>query len=265
MPSSCVSRRRSSFIVKNDVTETYKRNWNILRDIRRPLQKQRALELMSNAGLTIIPTQFNCGFPETEKFQSYHKRWDIAIVVYDKETLGSGEPSFFDGRFLMRTTVNVSVINILYDPVPHFDTIMNLTGTAQCKFFCSYCNMRYHFVDDQCKTLCSICMILPVCEKQGVAIVKYSDCLRNFFGNEFYNNHERNESHKVENKKICSILKNCINVSINIYKGKLECGVQCCKFCQERYFFNDFRYLCPVKDDKEKGNKFIPVLFFETR
>ena len=152
----------SFLLLKKDESDSSKKNWNMIRDSRRPLQKQR--ELIRNARLTLIPA-VGCGFPEIAKFQSYYEHLGIAIVIYDVETFGSGEPHFFDGRSRMRAASCTYIINLLFDATArHFDTILNLTGATKSKFFCTYCNKRHNYVNDhKCKTVCPGCFGSPAC------------------------------------------------------------------------------------------------------
>lgn len=171
--------------------------YRAIRDSRRPLQKRCALELMEKVGLT-IPLN-GAGYREMEQFQSQYARLGIAIVVYDKSTLGSGEPPFFDGRAQLaresvegENFVTRGIINLLFDPEErHYDVILNLTGASGSRYFCERCNVAYNFVDlHTCSSVCPRCFGSPACSTTEVQ-KKCEDCLRYFFGDACFERHAR--------------------------------------------------------------------------
>ncbi|OXU19615.1 hypothetical protein TSAR_004412 [Trichomalopsis sarcophagae] len=97
--------------LKEDATDAAKKVWTAIRDGRRSLKKDRAFMLTAAANL-IIPAN--------------------AVVVYDSNSFGYGEPPFFDGRATIRDVQPSKIINISYDARGHhYDTILNLTGAAK--------------------------------------------------------------------------------------------------------------------------------------
>ncbi|OXU23160.1 hypothetical protein TSAR_004067 [Trichomalopsis sarcophagae] len=118
--------------------------WNIVRDRRRGMQKERASLLTINANV-VIPAN-------------------------------GGEPLFYDGRPLLNSN-SFDVINLLYDVRRrHFDTILNLTGAARKRFFCEHCNKSYRYVDEhRCTAKCDRCFCAPSCNS-NIDIIKCVEC-----------------------------------------------------------------------------------------
>ena len=216
----------------------------------------------------VVPAA-GCGFLEISKFQEYYARRGIAIVVYDRETFGSGEPPFFDGHRMISVD-NPTVINLYHDEKNrHFDTILNLVGAAQSKFFCIYCNKRYHYVDQHtCTSVCACCFVTPACKTEG-AVVKCQDCMRNFLSERCFTNHKTEGSYKTKNKKICNLIKMCTvcHKVFHIHRGKHECGVFYCKYCRMRHSRNSLCFMKPtVSSTRAKDKKYLYVFYdLETR
>ena len=61
-----------------------RKEWNIIRDGRRKLQKQLVERLIQGANVRI--PRVSCGFYEIERFQNFYLQSSIAIVVYEKPT-----------------------------------------------------------------------------------------------------------------------------------------------------------------------------------
>ena len=163
--------------------------WRVIRDGRRRLQREQLI----TKGNVQIPRK-GCGFNEIEKFQKYYLQLNIAIVVYDKKTFGNGEPPFFDGHAYVEQESNAGVqgvITLCYDPdARHYDTILNVIGMARTKFFCSYCNKCFHFVNQyKCSKTCSRCFASPACKMENVDLFKCRQCNRYIFGINCYENH----------------------------------------------------------------------------
>ena len=103
--------------------------------------------------------------------------------------------------------------------------------------------------------------------RESAAIVKCSECLREFFGNACYENHRRDGTYKAKNKSICSIIKICSRCQrcIHLHKGNHECGLNWCKICKEKHSPNDFCYMAPVKDDDGSKKKKTLYIFNSAR
>ena len=249
--------------LKTTETDLTKKMWVNIRDGRRPLQRQKAIKLLRDANV-VVPMG-GCGFREIEKFQEYYARREVAIVVYDKETFGSGEQPFFDGRPMLNNS-NPTVINLYYDATNHhFDTILNLVGAAQSRFFCKYCNKRYHYVDQhECAFICSCCFMTPGCTRES-AIVKCQDCKRDFLGERCFNNHKKVGSYKAKNKKICDLIKMCsvCHKRFHTHRGKHECGVSYCKLCRSRHSFNSLCFMRPVGPSRRVRDKKYLYVFYD--
>jgi len=72
--------------------------WNSIRCRNSVLQRELALQLMRSAGI-IIPEE-GCGIHEIERFQRFLAAENIAIIVYNFSTFGSGENPLYDDRAL---------------------------------------------------------------------------------------------------------------------------------------------------------------------
>ena len=162
---------------------------------------------MQDANVRMPPT--GAGFFKIEHFQNYYLHTGIAIVVYDKKTFGSGEPPFFDGRAVVerqRGCETQRIINLCYNSnAKHYDTILKLIGVSRTKFFCTFCNKCFNFIDQhKCLKTCSKCFVSPACKTDNVDLIKCSQCNRNFFGNMCYDNHLKDGSYK-KKKKNCAM------------------------------------------------------------
>ena len=92
LPRALVVARAHLGFKTNKCTATRK-EWRVISDGRRKLQKERAEKLVADAGV-ILPLQ-GCGFRKLTVFQDFFAAEGIAIVIFEKSNLGSGEPPFF--------------------------------------------------------------------------------------------------------------------------------------------------------------------------
>ncbi|CAB0040139.1 unnamed protein product [Trichogramma brassicae] len=81
---------------RTDITADARREWNRARDGRRQYQRELAMRLMRDAGVTI--TGRGGGYAEIKQFQAHYDRKKISLVALDKITYGQGSEPFFDGR-----------------------------------------------------------------------------------------------------------------------------------------------------------------------
>ena len=65
---------------------------------------------MADAGVILLLQ--GCGFRELMVFQDFFTAEGIAIVIFEKSNLDSGEPPFFDGRGLH--DINASLHGVIY-------------------------------------------------------------------------------------------------------------------------------------------------------
>ena len=72
-----------------DCAET-RAEWKVIRNGRRKMQKKRAERLVTDAGVNI--PRVGCGFEELTSFQIFFLVSRIALVVFEKQNFGSGEP-----------------------------------------------------------------------------------------------------------------------------------------------------------------------------
>ncbi|OXU16227.1 hypothetical protein TSAR_005620, partial [Trichomalopsis sarcophagae] len=225
-----------SFITyKKSATNEAREIWNIVRDSRRSMQKERA-NLLTISANVVIP-EIGCGIREIEAYQEYYVEKNIAIVIYDSLSFGSGEPAFYDGRPLLNSN-NFDVIYLLYDAGRrHFDTILNLSGAARSHFFCEHCNKNYRFIDEhRCSAKCHRCFCTPACNTD-IDVIKCFQCNREFFGEICFDRHKTAGSYKKNNKKVCDVVRVCTMCCkrINIFKSKHECGVNWCNLCRKKH------------------------------
>ena len=117
-----------------DCTET-RAKWLVIRDGRRKMQKEHAERLVADAGVNI--PRDGCGFEELTSFQNFVLARGIALVVFEKQNFGSGEPPLFDGRNTLHE-FNIALSGIIYlmfdERGRHFNLITNLFGAAGCVF-----------------------------------------------------------------------------------------------------------------------------------
>ena len=177
-----------------DCTET-RAKWLVICDGRRKMQKEHAERLVADAGVN-IPSN-GCSFEELTNFQNFFLARGIALVVFEKQYFGSGEPPLFDGRNTLHE-LNIALSGI----------ITNLFGAAGMCFFCSYCNKGFRYVNQhKCARTCESCYVSPACRNAQVEMIECVDCGRQFFGHECFANHKRAGSYK--KKKIRKSVRSC--------------------------------------------------------
>ena len=255
-----------------------KHTYSSVRDWRRPLQKLRAEKLVREAGVR-VPIE-GCGYPELVKFQKYFDKFGIAIVLFDALDFGTGKEILFDGR----KEYTHDVFYILYDDEKnHYDLIVNLTAAVSSKFFCSYCNKKYYYINAHtCEKICHACYVVSTCEPK-TPLISCPDCLREFYGQGCFDNHRRGNSVRAKSiKTVCQLVRMCPKCFqiVNWEKGDHVCGLFYCQQCQSKHMRNTLCYVQPLPryletelESKEddgpvpcKKHKYLFVFYdFETR
>ena len=127
---------RVHLILKTQDCGATRKEWQIIRDSRRKLQKERTEKLVNDTGV-FLPYD-GCGFRELLAFQNFFVAAGIAIVVYEIQNLGNGEAPLFDGRNTIEelNTPHHGVIYLIFEERNrHFNFITNLFAVAGARFF----------------------------------------------------------------------------------------------------------------------------------
>lgn len=228
----------------------------------RKIQKLKSENLLKQANV-ILPKN-GCGIPEIKKFQEYYAKKNIAIVIFDKNCIGTGDPPFFDGREYVKHKIN-DVLYICYSSnIKHYDVITNLVGVIDCNYFCINCNKKcdgkqFH----RCKSMCSACLATPPCEIK-VQKITCTACNRFFYGEICFQNHLKEKSNKT--KTVCESVRVCKICDKLLLKGKKTqhvCGITYCKKCKSNQSLNHLCYMQPVYGKFMKKSKKIQYIFFD--
>ncbi|KAL6417215.1 hypothetical protein ACFW04_012907 [Cataglyphis niger] len=200
--------------------------WNNIRHPHSSLQRELAIQLVRNAGVTI--TKEGCGIAEIERFQRYLAVDNIAIVVYNFATFARGAKPMYDGiatlAFLEREpTLRLNVM--YYERLRHYNPIVNLNAAAGCRNYCEPCNIGYRNdkTGHRCPSKCPRCFILPSCKQSDAEIIKCNACKRAFFGKAM----------------------------------KHECGVSYCRLCQSPKPENHLCYMQPLRHNDDSSNELL--------
>ncbi|XP_024945483.1 uncharacterized protein LOC112495044, partial [Cephus cinctus] len=132
--------------------------WNAVRRQQGKFQKQLALELVTNACVEIPPD--GCGIREIDKFQRHLAPDGIAIVVYEFDSVGSGEKPLYDGSQIVDSAYGSGkprqTLRILYyNNSQHYQPILNMRGAVGSRGFYIPCNRSYtHEAQHKCSNKC---------------------------------------------------------------------------------------------------------------
>jgi len=119
--------------------------WNSIKYRNSVLQRELALQLTRNAGITI--SEERCGIHEIERVQRFLTAENIAIIVYNFSTFGRGENPLYDGRALLASLgrEHSYCLHIMYyERSRHYNPILSLKAAAGARGeYCVACNMGY--------------------------------------------------------------------------------------------------------------------------
>ncbi|XP_070171517.1 uncharacterized protein [Polyergus mexicanus] len=230
--------------------------WNNIRHPHSPLQREFALQLTRNAGVTI--TEEGCGIPEIDRFQRYLAADNIAIVVYNFSTFGRGEKPMYDGIALLASLDREPSLrlNIMYyERLRHYNPIINLNAAVGCRNYCEPCNIGYRNdkTGHRCPNKCPRCFTVPSC-KQSESI-KCNVCNRAFFGKKCFERHRSVKSYDGKStESICNVVRFCDGCGrIVKFGARHECGVSYCKLCRSPKPENHLCYMQPLRRDNDSS------------
>lgn len=226
------------------------KEWNQIRDSRRPYQFEQAIDLVSKSGLVIPDT--GCGVPEILKLQEYYANYNIAIVVYDFKTFGRGGEPLFDGSSLITSRCEIvsMKLNIMYyAQTNHYQPILNMRGASGSRNYCVKCNKGY-WGGHSCPNACFRCKgFHDSNDKQKVYCEK---CNRWFFGRACFKNHSAAGTYN-SSPSVCASLYVCKGCTRLIRRIAVhECDKKFCRVCKAHVDLNHFCYVQPVTGDQQR-------------
>ena len=175
----------------------------------------------------------------------------------------------FDGtETVLRECGNLKyTLRVLFtENLNHFRPILNCTGAAGSRNFCTPCNISYSTNRNQnCKNNCIRCLQNCICDYTQ-ALKHCQTCDRDFFGQNCYNNHIRPKSY---NKRltVCQgvyICKMCFKL-VRVKKRPHVCNAIFCKTCNKYSLINHLCYIQPQRSKVERSSVVYLFYDFETR
>ncbi|KAL6446793.1 hypothetical protein ACFW04_001313 [Cataglyphis niger] len=236
--------------------------WNNIRHPHSSLQRELAIQLVRNAGVTI--TKEGCGIAEIERFQRYLAVDNIAIVVYNFATFARGAKPMYDGIATLASLEREPALRLnvmYYERLRHYNPIVNLNAAAGCRNYCEPCNIGYRNdkTGHRCPSKCPRCFILPSCKQSDAEIIKCNACKRAFFGKVCFERHRSVKSYDGKSfASICNVIRFCDGCGrIVKFSMKHECGVSYCRLCQSPKPENHLCYMQPFRHNDDSSNELL--------
>ena len=243
----CLARALAVSIarIKNDPKYTY------ISDSRKPLQREKALDLHEAANVPLGP----CGMNEVKLFQNYLTNYQIIVVsgdhnnsiIYPPQPPGTDE----------KPTIN------LYLHDNHFDVITTLPGFLNKSYFCRRCHKSYNSTTDHlCPVMCSSCRAFG-CVLEGDGIV-CNECDRLFKNQACYDHHK--EPIDGGGRSVCEVIRKCEKCGKAMDVRKIKdgghiCGKKC-KTCGLILNQEDTEHLCYIQQlEQEEESSYNHLLF----
>ena len=224
--------------------------WEAIRYQRSSLQRDFAIELTRNVGIT-IPEE-GCGLNEIQHFQRFLADENVAIMVYGFKDFGRGANPIYDGRELLASlgrepecTVNI----MYYENKHHYNPILNLKAAAGSRGgYCVACNVGYRpDRGHRCAKKCPRCYAIPSCEHPDAEKVRCDTCNRTFFGNTCFERHRAEKSYE-EKASVCNSVKICERCKPFIKtNSRHECDRAYCRTCRSQQPVNHSCFMQPLR------------------
>ena len=192
MDDLCLARALVASIARIEKDPRY----NYIRDSRRIIQRERALDLHRVANVPLGP----CGLKEVDLFQQYLVNYQIIVVSGDQDNAIIYPPQ-------PRTNPNPEKSIYLYYQANHFDVITKLPGFLNTNYFCHQCHKGYdHTTDHLCDGMCYSCRGFGcTIEDNGMTC---QECDRFFKNQACYDRHKQ-EPIDGGGKTVCEKIRKC--------------------------------------------------------
>ena len=245
----CLARALAVAIARIENDPKYKQ----ISDSRKPLQREKALDLHEAANVPLGP----CGMNEVKLFQNYLTNYQIIVVSGDHNNsiIYPPQPPGTDGKPIIS----------LYFHNNHFDVITTLPGFLNKCYFCQRCHKSYdHTTDHVCPAMCRLCRAFG-CVLEGDGIV-CNECDRLFKNQTCYEHHK--EPINGGGRPLCEVIRKCekCGKAMDIRKikdGGHDCGKKC-RTCGLILNQEDTEHLCYIQQlEQEEESSYNQLLFFD--
>ena len=245
----CLARALAVAIARIENDPKYK----YISDSRRPLQREKALDLHQAANVPLGP----CGIDEVKLFQNYLTNYQIIVVsgTHNNSIIYPPKPPDTDEK---------PIISLYYHD-NHFDVITKLPGFLSRSYFCQRCHKTYdHTSDHVCPTMCSSCRGFGcVFEAKGIVC---NECDRLFKNQVCYDRH-KNEPMDGGGRTVCEVIRKCDKCSkvmdVRQIKNGHICGKKC-RTCGLILNQEDTDHKCYIQQlEQEEDSSYNQLLFFD--
>ena len=228
--------------------------YELIRDSRSPLQREKAFELHRAANVPLGP----CGLNEVVLFQQHLSEYQIMIIsgdhnnsiIYPPQPPGTDEKPHLT----------------LYLHNNHYDVINRVPGFFGHSYFCFRCHKPYDCTTDHlCENMCRSCRGFGcVIQNDGMAC---RECKRMFKNRQCYDRH-KTEPINGGGRTVCQVIRVCekCDKSMDIRKikdGGHICGRKCrtCGVVITREDTDHKCYMQPLEQDEDSC--YNHMLFFD--
>ena len=256
LPRSIVVGLAHLNMKKNKGDPEYKKKYDALRDKRRPVQGEEAVELRSVVGIAD-----RIGTLGDIKLYEDHLKVCIHVVCLScNKKIIKGNEDYEDRIYLVHSQESVD------DEIGHFDTVTKINGVLGTQYFCEVCVKGFHNRDKHCcKVWCNVCGRQNCIMKEAT---QCRDCNRVCRSQQCLKAHKRKIGNgKGANKgknipSLCQQNWQCPDCGITLKTEKRkpedhQCGESLCNIC-DQYYDGDF-HLCYMRsiDPDDNNDKFI--------
>ena len=256
LPRSIVVGVAHLNMMKNKGNLELKKRYDTIRDKRRSLQKDEALNLRNAVGIgNRIGT-----LGDIKAYEDHLKVCINVVSLSCNKKIIKGNDEYDDKIYLVHSQESVD------DEIGHFDTVTKVNGVLGTQYFCHVCVKGFHNRDKHsCKVWCN------VCGRENCTILiteKCPDCNRLCRSKECFKAHKKKQGGgRGANKgkvipSLCQQNWQCPECGINLKTDKRnpvehQCGECLCNIC-EQYYDGDY-HQCYMRSihPEDSNDKFI--------
>ena len=230
--------------------------YDLIRDSRRPFQRERAFDLHEAANVPLGP----CGLNEVELFQQYLVNYQIIVLSGDQDNniIYPYQPP---------ANPNPEKSIYLYYQANHYDVITSFPGFLNRKYFCHVCHKGYdHTTDHLCIGMCHMCRGFGCVYEDGG--ITCDECDRLFMNQVCYDRHKQ-EPIDGGGRTVCEAIRKCpkCKKAMDVRKirpGGHLCVERKCPTCRIMRDPNDLNHQCYMQQlEPKEESSYSQLLFFD--